>query len=88
MREATITVMGYVIVLRYTVYDGGYIEWVLKNTSQSQGLLATLLRVHYTNFIESELRKIWFENEYEQNAINSAQLNLLKGIDYEEDTPW
>jgi hypothetical protein len=81
MRETTITILGHAVTFRYTVYEGGYIEWKLKDSTWD--LTETLLRVHFTEYINAELRKVWFEEEYAQNQINSAQLSLgLADIDF------
>jgi hypothetical protein len=81
MNETILTIMGFPVTLRYTVYEGGYIEWHLK--SPNHDITELLLRFHYTAFIETELRKAWFEEEYEQNVINSAQLPI-----FDEDCPF
>lgn len=84
MRETTIAIMGYSLTFRYTVYEGGHIEWKLAcSPDYRESLLSTLLRIHYTDYINAELRKIWFEEEYAQHQINSAQLSLgLTDIDF------
>jgi len=82
MNETTLTVLGFSLVFQYTVYDGGYIQWNIK--PQGESLLITLLRIHYTKYIEAELRKAWFEEEYQQNIINSSQLSMFE----DEDTPF
>lgn len=74
MRETTITILGHAVTIRYTVYEGGYIEWKLKGSNWD--LTETLLRVHFTEYINAELRKIWFEEEYAEHQINSAQISL------------
>ena len=74
MKETTITLMGYPLTFRYTVYEGGYIEWKLKGSNWD--FTDLLLRLHYTEYINAELRKIWFEEEYAEHQINSAQLSL------------
>lgn len=81
MRETTITLLGHSITLRYTVYEGGHIEW--KVHALHGTLVDTLLRMHYTEYINAELRKIWFEEEYAESQINLAQMSL--GF---EDTPF
>lgn len=74
MRETLLTLLGYPLTFRYTVYEGGYIEWHLKGSNYE--FTELLLRIHYCQIIESELRKVWFEEEYMENQINSAQLSL------------
>ena len=74
MRETTITIMGYALTFRYTVYEGGYIEWKLKGSNWD--FTELLLRIHYPEFIKNELSKVWFEEEYAESQINSAQMSL------------
>jgi hypothetical protein len=74
MRETIITLMGFPLTFRYTIYEGGYIEWHLKGSNWD--FTELLLRIHYTAMIETELRKVWFEEEYTDNQIKSAQLSL------------
>jgi hypothetical protein len=81
MRETTLTIMGFPVIFRYTVYEGGYIEWHLKAILASVEFTELLLRVHYAAFIDTELRKVWFEEEYMENQINSSQLSLGIGDD-------
>ena len=83
MNETTLTILGFPLIIRYVVYDGGYIEWHVKPEGES--LLNTLLRIHYTAIIESALRKAWFEKEFEQNIINSSQLSIF---DTDEQMPF
>lgn len=75
MNETTLTIMGFPVLVRYTVFEGGYTEWHLKPAGES--LLSTLLRIHYTEYIEAQIRKAWFEEEYERNIINSSQLSMF-----------
>lgn len=83
MRETTISIMGYPLTLRYTVYEGGHIEWKPSSPAYNESLFNTMLRIHYTDYINAELRKIWFEEEYAEHQINSAQLSLgLTDIDF------
>ena len=81
MNETTLTILGFPVIIRYIVYDGGYTEWHVKPEGES--LLSTILRIHYTTYIEAELRKAWFEAEYEQNIINSSQMSI-----FDEDPPF
>ena len=74
MRETIITLLGNPLTFRYTVYEGGYIEWHLKGSNFD--FTEVLLRVHYCQYIEAELRKIWFEEEYIENQLKSSQLSL------------
>jgi len=76
MRETTISILGFALTLRYTVYEGGHIEWKIGGPAYNESLLNTMLRIHYTEYINAELRKIWFEEEYAQHQINSAQISL------------
>ena len=75
MNETTLTILGFPVLIRYTVFEGGYTEWHIKPTGES--LLSTLLRIHYTQYIEAEIRKAWFEEEYERNIINSSQMSMF-----------
>lgn len=75
MNETTLTIMGFPVLIRYTVFEGGYTEWHIKPEGES--LLSTLLRIHYTQYIEAQIRKAWFEEEYERNIINSSQMSMF-----------
>jgi hypothetical protein len=76
MRETTVlSIMGYAVPFKYTVYEGGYIEWQT-SLATNDSLLNTLLRIHYNEYICAELRKTWFEEEYEQSQLSSAQMSL------------
>ncbi|RKZ90735.1 MAG: hypothetical protein DRQ40_10665 [Gammaproteobacteria bacterium] len=81
MNETTLTILGFPVIIRYVIYDGGYTEWHIKPEGES--LVSTMLRIHYTQYIEAEIRKAWFEEEYERNIINSAQMSI-----FEEDNPF
>ena len=75
MNETTLTILGFPVIIQYVVYDGGYTEWHVKPAGES--LLTTMLRIHYTAYIEAELRRAWFEEEYERNIINSSQMSMF-----------
>ena len=74
MRETTISIIGHAVPITYTVFEGAYIDW---QVPKQHPLLNILLRTHYNEYICGELLRMWFEEEYEQNQINSAQLSLL-----------
>ena len=74
MRETIITILGHPLTFRYSVYEGGYIEWKLKGSNWD--FTELLLRIHYTDYITAELRKVWFEEEYIESQINQAQLSI------------
>lgn len=80
MKEAIITILGHPLTFHYFVHDGGHIEWTVRNATD---LLILLLRVHYTQYIEAELRKVWFEEQYYENQINTQYCLDLEHQDVE-----
>jgi len=75
MNEVTLTILGFPVIFRYVIYDGGYTEWHVKPSDDS--LLSMLLRTHYSAYIEAELRKAWFEREYTENLCSSSQMSIF-----------
>jgi hypothetical protein len=72
MHETTISILGFTLVLRYDMYDRKYISWSIKHDEEQLGvhefrLLDTLLRMHYNEYIESQLREHWFQEDYEEH---------------------
>lgn len=72
MNTSTLTILGIVIQFQYTIYDPSYIEWSIHaNDVNRNVLLEILLRIHYTAYIEAQLREDWFRREYEEHQIPS-----------------
>ena len=77
MRETILSILGHAVAFKYTVYEGGCIDWQTKvGAGNHDNLFNLLLRIHYNEFICAELRKTWFEEEYAQHQISSAQMSL------------
>ena len=73
-RPAIVSIMGVPIHIEYAVVQFGQVTWALVDgdarAAQQKAyarLLEILLRVHYTPFIESQLRDQWFREEYEES---------------------
>ena len=74
MRRTTLTILGIALDFEYTIYEPTLVEWSL--TPESRGprpLLEILLRVHYNQYIEAQLREHWFREEYEAHQIAAIE---------------
>ena len=68
MNNAVLTILGFVVSIKYTVMDIEIIEWSLDpSVHVNDQLLETLLRIHYNEYIESLLRSDWIRKEYEES---------------------
>jgi hypothetical protein len=76
MRKTVLTILGFPVRFKYTVYPGGHMEWSPAESIEEEGLFALMLRVHYAPYIEGQLRQTWFAEEYEQGQIDSAQMHF------------
>ena len=74
MIKTALTILGQRLDIEYFLYEPQYIEWSL--TPEYRGpspLFEILLRVHYNEYIEAQLREDWFRRQYERHQ---TQLNF------------
>ena len=75
MSKTSVVIMGISIPVRYTIHDPAYVEWTIDAWELHQNpdsnyphhemnLLQILLRVHYSDLIESVCRETTYYNNY------------------------